>query len=64
MRLIADVSNWDNSRHGIATGVSGNPASSHYKDQMEDWRLTRPRVFPFASEAVAKAAKQTLVLMP
>jgi penicillin amidase len=64
MRLIADVSNWDNSRHGIATGVSGDPASSHYKDQMEDWRLTRPRVFPFASEAVAKAAKQTLVLMP
>lgn len=64
MRLIADPANWDKTQHGIPLGESGDPASPHYKDQLEDWRNVTPRVFPFTSEAVKKAAKQTITLVP
>ncbi len=64
MRLLADPSNWDHSRHGILLGQSGNPQSPHYRDQLEDWRSVAPRVFPFTEAAVNKAAKQTLTLVP
>jgi penicillin amidase len=64
MRMIVDLSNLDNSQHGITLGESGDPASPHYKDQLDDWRNVTPRVFPFTAEAVKKAAKQMLTLMP
>ncbi len=64
MRLIADTSNWDNTQHTIATGQSGDPKSPHYKDQVMDWYNTTPRVFPFSKQAVQKAAKQTVTLVP
>lgn len=64
MRLIADLSNWDNTQHTIATGQSGDPKSPQYKDQVMDWYNVTPRVFPFSKEAVQKAAKQTVTLVP
>ncbi len=64
MRLIADPSDWDKTQHGITLGESGLPSSPHWKDQLEDWRAVTPRVFPFSEAAVAKAAKETLVLEP
>lgn len=64
MRLIADTSNWDNTQQGFQTGQSGDPASPHYKDQVNDWYKVTPRVFPFTKAAVEKAAKQTVTLVP
>jgi penicillin amidase len=64
MRLIADTSNWDNTQHGISVGESGNPASPHYKDQVNDWRNVTPRVFPFSKAAVEKAANKVQTLVP
>lgn len=64
MRLIADPSNWDKTQHGIALGISGNPSSPHWKDQLDDWRAVTPRVFPFSEAAIATATKQTIVLEP
>jgi penicillin G amidase len=64
MRLIADTSDWDNSQQGIALGESGDPTNPHWKDQLDDWRAAKPRVFPFSKTAVEKAAKETLVLTP
>lgn len=64
MRLIADLSDWDKTQQGIALGVSGLPKSPHWSDQLADWRAVTPREFPFTPAAVAKAAKQTLVLEP
>jgi len=64
MRLIADPSNWDNTQHGIALGESGDPQSPYYKDQLEDWRNVTPRVFSFSAQAVNKAAKSVMILMP
>jgi penicillin G amidase len=64
MRLIADPGDWDKTQQGIALGESGSPKSPHWSDQLADWRAVTPREFPFTQAAVAKAAKQTLVLEP
>jgi penicillin G amidase len=64
MRLIADPSDWDKTQQGIALGESGLPRSPHWSDQLADWRAVTPREFPFTQAAVAKAAKETLVLQP
>ena len=64
MRLIADASDWDKTRHGIALGTSGDPRSPHWQDQLEDWRAVTPRVFPFTNAAVARSAKPSLTLTP
>jgi penicillin amidase len=64
MRFIADPGDWDRTQHGITLGESGQPASPHWKDQLEDWRAVTPRVFPFSEAAVSKATKQTLILEP
>lgn len=64
MRLIADTSNWDQTQQGIALGESGIPSSSHWKDQLDDWRSVTPRAFPFSEAAVTSAAKETLILTP
>ena len=64
MRLIADVSDWDKTQHGIALGQSGAPKSPHWSDQLADWRAVTPREFPFTPAAVTKAAKETLMLEP
>jgi len=47
MRFLADLSNWDNTRFGIALGESGDPASPHWKDQLEAWLKVQPAVFLF-----------------
>lgn len=64
MRLIADLSNLDNTQHTISVGQSGNPKSPHFKDQIMDWYNVTPPAFPFTKEAVRKAAKETLTLVP
>ncbi|HZN05363.1 MAG TPA: penicillin acylase family protein, partial [Pyrinomonadaceae bacterium] len=64
MRLIADPGDWDKTQQGVALGESGLPKSPHWSDQLADWRAVTPREFPFTAAAVAKAAKETLVLEP
>jgi penicillin amidase len=64
MRLIADPGDWDKTQHGIAMGESGLPTNPHWNDQLADWRAVKPRAFPFTEAAIAKAAKETLVLEP
>jgi penicillin amidase len=64
MRLIADASDWDKTRHGIPLGESGLPSSPHWKDQLEDWRGVTPRAFPFSKAAVESATKEMLILEP
>jgi penicillin amidase len=64
MRLIADLSDWDKTQQGIALGVSGDPTSPHWSDQLADWRAVTPRVFPFGAKAVAAGTRETLMLAP
>jgi penicillin G amidase len=64
MRVIADVSDWDKTQHGISLGESGVPSSPHWNDQLADWRAVTPREFPFSEAAIAKATKDMFVLEP
>lgn len=64
MRLITTPGNWDETRHTIPLGQSGNPQSPFWKDQFEAWRSGNSAVFPFSGGAVAKAALETTVLSP
>jgi penicillin amidase len=64
MRFIADTSDWDNTRHSITLGESGNPKSPHWKDQLPEWQAANPRAFPFNDAAINAATKETIVLTP
>ncbi len=64
MRLIADTSDWDKTQNGLPLGQSGLPASTHWKDQLDDWRNVTPRPLPFSKAAVAAATKDTVVMTP
>ncbi|HEX8491502.1 MAG TPA: penicillin acylase family protein [Pyrinomonadaceae bacterium] len=64
MRLIADTADWDRTQQGITLGISGLPSSSHWKDQLDDWRNVTPRVFPYTKAAVTAAARETITLEP
>ncbi|HYO99299.1 MAG TPA: penicillin acylase family protein [Pyrinomonadaceae bacterium] len=64
MRLIANLSDWDKTQQGITLGVSGDPASPHWSDQLADWRAVQPRLFPFSAKLVAAHTRETLVLAP
>ncbi len=64
MRHITSPNNWDNTRFVIPLGQSGDPKSSHYKDQFDSWNQGELPVFPFSKTAVEKAAKNSLVLQP
>ncbi|GAC1399877.1 MAG: penicillin acylase family protein [Pyrinomonadaceae bacterium] len=64
MRFIADPSNWDNTRHGIPIGESGNPSNPHWKDQLDNWRNVTPQIFPFTPKAIERETKETLTLEP
>jgi penicillin amidase len=64
MRMIADPGDWDRTEHGITLGESGHPQSPYYKDQLDDWRNITPRVFPFSAQAVGRAAKSSVTLVP
>src|SRR5207245_3870270 len=64
MRLIADPSDWDKSQNGIPLGQSGLPTSTHWKDQLDDWRNVTPRPLPFSTRAVEKATQETVIVKP
>ena len=64
MRLIATPGNWDTTRHTIPLGQSGDPKSSHFKDQFEFWRNGTGLVFPFSKEEIAKAAISRVEFVP
>ncbi|HEX8455908.1 MAG TPA: penicillin acylase family protein [Pyrinomonadaceae bacterium] len=64
MRLIADLSDWDKTEQGIALGVSGDPVSPHWSDQLPDWRAVAPRPLPFDIRTVIHHTRDTLMLTP
>ena len=64
MRLVAIAGDWDKTVQGIALGQSGDPASSHFSDQLDGWRTVRTPLFPFGNAAVAATTKSSLVLSP
>jgi penicillin amidase len=64
LRFIADLSDWDQSRLCLPLGESGDPASPHREDQLDEWRNVVPSVLPFSREAIAAATQSMLIMTP
>lgn len=64
MRHIATPGKWDETRHVIPLGESGDPRSPFFKDQFEAWKDGTTRTFPFSKDAVSAAAKSIVLLVP
>jgi penicillin amidase len=64
MRFIANLADPDDTRLVNFMGQSGHAASAHYADQFEAWRAVETRRLPFTPQAVAREARNTLILRP
>jgi penicillin amidase len=63
-REILDVGNWDRSVITNVPGESGDPASKHYGDLLQDWANGRYHPLPFSRKAVEAALDERIVLEP
>jgi penicillin amidase len=64
MRFIANLADADDTRLVNFMGQSGHAASAHYADQFEPWRAAETRRLAFSAQAVAREARNTLILRP
>ena len=64
MRFVADLADPDDTRLVNFMGQSGHPASPHYRDQLDPWIRVESQTLAMSPEAVARAARHTLRLMP
>ncbi|WP_426322868.1 penicillin acylase family protein [Microbacterium sp. E-13] len=64
MRMIVDLSDFDDSRWNQLTGESGHAFHTNYADQVESWQRAELTPWAFSPEAVAAATTDTLTLIP
>jgi penicillin amidase len=64
MRLVVDVGAWENCRFALPGGQSGNPLSPHYGDLFPLWHRGEGVPIAWAPEAVQKATREKLSLVP
>jgi penicillin amidase len=64
MRIVADLSNFDNSLMEITTGESGEYASPYYRDQFPEWFAGRGIAAPFTDSAEDAVRAHSLLLLP
>ncbi len=64
MRMVSDLSNFDNSLMEISTGESGQFASPYYRDQFPEWFAGRGIAAPFSEAAEDKVRSHRLMLVP
>jgi penicillin amidase len=64
MRIINDLSNWDNTLWITTTGASGHTFNPHYTDQTEPWRMIEYLPMAWSQSAVDAAAVDRLSLQP
>lgn len=62
LRMILDLSDFDNSRVVHTTGQSGNPSSPHYADQMPLWAAGEYHAHYFSPAAVEAHMVETWLL--
>jgi penicillin G amidase len=63
-RFTIDWSNVDGATEDITMGESGDPLSTHYRDQWPYWYGGTTFALPFSDQAVAAATSHTLRLEP
>jgi penicillin amidase len=61
-RAIWDVGNWDHGGIDLPLGESGEPGSPHYRDLAAGYARHLVTPLPYTADAVAHAARATLVL--
>jgi penicillin amidase len=64
MRQVVDLADLDESTWINLTGASGHAFHSNYVDQTPLWQKQETRPWPFSPDAVAKATRDTLTLVP
>lgn len=64
MRMILDVSNWDDSLRMHTTGQSGHPYSDDYGRMIDSWRQVQYHPAPYTRQAVEDASVERLLLQP
>ena len=64
MRMIVDLSNFDNSLTMHTTGQSGHPFNAHYNDMIDSWRMIKYHPMLWSRESVEGAQKTVLMLGP
>jgi penicillin amidase len=62
LRFVADLSNWDETRLCLPLGESGDPASAHRDDQLDEWRNVAPAKLPFSDEGIVDSTRNLLSL--
>jgi len=63
-REVLDVGDWDRSMMTNVPGESGDPASKHYGDLLQDWAAGRYHPMPFSRKAVEAAMEERILLTP
>ncbi|HTM47109.1 MAG TPA: penicillin acylase family protein [Bryobacteraceae bacterium] len=63
-REILDVADWDRSVITNAPGESGDPASPHYSDLLNDWASGKYHPLPYTRKAVEAATVERIRLVP
>jgi len=63
-REILDVGDWDRSVITNVPGESGDPASPHYSDLLQDWATGRYHPLPYSRSAVEAATGERIELVP
>ncbi len=63
-RIVADVTDWDNTWFTNAPGQSGNPESSFYKNLFEGWANDQHFPVYFSREKIEKSMREKTVLKP
>jgi penicillin G amidase len=63
-RMLADLSNWENSLMSVTSGQSGSPFSPHYADLIEPWLNAELHPMLFSRATLAAHTTATLKLEP
>jgi penicillin amidase len=63
-REVLDVGDWDRSVMTNVPGESGDPASKHYGDLLQDWAAGKYHPMPFSRKAVEAAMEERIILQP
>jgi penicillin amidase len=64
LRMIVDLSNFNNSLWIQSTGQSGHPMSEHYRDMIDKWRLIQYNPMLWGPDSIKASAKDTLTVVP
>jgi|FLYL01.1.fsa_nt_gi penicillin amidase len=64
LRTVIDVGNWSASRFVLPGGQSGNPASPHYRDQLDLWATGGGIPIAWEEDEIEARTVRTLRLVP